>query len=136
VASAPVGPSHRRYANAVALIASEEAPEALLARLKAIERAFGRRAGQRWGSRVLDLDIVLWSGGAWGSPGLVVPHVAFRQRPFVLGPLLHVAPGWRDPMTGRTVRQLARRLTRRRPVPRREAAMARVRSSVGRASDF
>ena len=116
VASAPVGPSLRRYANAAALIASAESPPALLARLKAIETALGRRAGRRWGTRVIDLDILFWSGGCWRSPGLLVPHRRSRERAFVLQPLARIAPGWRDPSTGRTMRQLARRLTARRPV--------------------
>ncbi len=134
VSSAPLGPSIRRFANAVVLVASEDAPPAMLARLKAIERAFGRRRGRRWGARVIDLDIVLWSGGAWRSPGLTVPHSAFRERDFVLAPLLAVAPGWRDPLTRLTVRQLRARLTARRPAP--NAALAWARSSVGRATDF
>lgn len=115
IASAPLGPSHRRYANAVALIETAEDPVTLLVRLKQIERAFGRRAGRRWGSRVIDLDIILWSGGAWSSPGLTVPHAAFRTRGFVLGPLASLIPLWRDPLTGRTVRQLARMVDRKRP---------------------
>ena len=119
IASAAIGPSIRAYANAVAVIASEEAPPALLARLKAIERGFGRRRGRRWGARVIDLDILLWSGGAWASPELRVPHAAFRARAFVLVPLLAVAADWRDPVTGLSVRQLHGRLTRRRPLPRR-----------------
>ena len=51
-------------------------PDALLALLKRIERDFGRRpGGQRWGARVLDLDIVLWCGGACApAPGLTIPH--------------------------------------------------------------
>lgn len=134
VTSAPLGPSIRRFANAVVLVESEDAPPAMLARLKAIERAFGRRRGQRWGARVIDLDIVLWSGGRWRSPGLAVPHVAFRQRDFVLAPLLRVAPGWRDPVSGHTIRQLRARLTARKPAP--NAALAWARSSVGRATDF
>ena len=105
-ATPPLGPSIRRYANAVAIIDSDENPPGVLARLKAIERDFGRRAGRRWGSRVIDLDIILWSGGAWGSPGLTVPHVLFRGRGFVLDPLAQVAPTWRDPLTGLTIRQL------------------------------
>lgn len=120
VTSAPLGPSLRRYANAVALVESAAEPPAMLARLKAVERAFGRRGGRRWGARLLDLDIVLWSGGMWIGPGLAVPHVAFREREFVLRPLLHVAPEWRDPLTGFTVRQLAARLAkvdRRRLAP-------------------
>ncbi|TCP95678.1 2-amino-4-hydroxy-6-hydroxymethyldihydropteridine diphosphokinase [Sphingomonas sp. PP-F2F-A104-K0414] len=115
VASAPLGPSNRRYANAVALIETAEDPAALLVRLKRIERTFGRRPGRRWGSRVLDLDIVLWSGGAWSSSGLTVPHAAFRTRGFVLGPLAALVPKWRDPLTHRTIRQLAQMVDRRHP---------------------
>ena len=134
VASAPAGPSIRRFANAVILLDSAEEPSALLARLKAIERGFGRRRGQRWGARVIDLDIILWSGGAWCSPGLTVPHVAFRARDFVLGPLAAVAPDWRDPLSGLSVRQLHLRLTKRTPDPNASPVWAR--SSVGRATDF
>lgn len=115
VRSAPQGPSIRRFANAVAIIATEESPPALLARLKAIERAFGRRRGRRWGARPIDLDIILWSGGIWASPGLTIPHAAFRTRAFVLSPLARIAPDWRDPLTGRTVRHLAHAVDRRRP---------------------
>jgi 2-amino-4-hydroxy-6-hydroxymethyldihydropteridine diphosphokinase len=117
VTSAALGPSRRAYANAAALIVTDEAPPALLDRLKAIERAFGRRPGQRWGARVIDLDILFWSGGAWDSPGLTVPHREVRERRFVLDPLCKVAPEWRDPLTGLAVRHLARRLTARRPLP-------------------
>lgn len=109
----PLGPSKRRFANMVALIASDEDPPALLARLKHIERAFGRRRGRSWAARVIDLDIILWSEGAWGEKGLIVPHAAFRARDFVLRPLLAVAPDWRDPVSGLRVRQLAARLGRR-----------------------
>ena len=116
VASAPIGPSQRRFANAVVLVDSRRDPPRMLARLKEIEHAFGRRAGRRWGARVIDLDIVLWSGGRWTSPGLIVPHPAFRTRAFVLGPLARIAPDWRDPVTGRSVRQLARAVDRPRPL--------------------
>ncbi|HLL31273.1 MAG TPA: 2-amino-4-hydroxy-6-hydroxymethyldihydropteridine diphosphokinase, partial [Allosphingosinicella sp.] len=88
-------------------------PPALLARLKQVELDFDRRGGRRWGPRVLDLDIILWSRGAWGGDGLIVPHPEFRRRNFVLEPLAEVAPEWRDPITGATVRQLLFRLRRR-----------------------
>lgn len=107
--TAPLGPSIRRFANAAVLIDSAEDPPALLARLKRIEREFGRRAGRRWGPRVIDLDIVLWSGGRWSGPGLIVPHAAFRDRRFVLDCVVRIVPGWRDPLTNRTIRQLAHR---------------------------
>lgn len=108
--TAPLGPSLRRYANAAAIIETGEDPPTLLRRLKAIERDFGRRAGRRWGARVLDLDILLWSQGAWGEPGLIVPHPHYRERAFVLDPLARIAPDWRDPLTGLSVRQLRARL--------------------------
>ena len=133
-ATPALGPAGRSFANAVALVHSPLAPDALLARLKAIERDFGRRAGRRWGPRVLDLDIVLWSEGIWPGPGPTIPHPAFRARAFVLRPLAELAPTWRDPITGATARQLLARLTAPRPIPRSSAV--RAHSSVGRATDF
>ncbi|MGX7896814.1 2-amino-4-hydroxy-6-hydroxymethyldihydropteridine diphosphokinase [Tsuneonella sp. HG222] len=117
--SEPVGPSLRRYANSAALVETDLAPPDLLALCKWLEREFGRRTGgQRWQSRVLDLDLVLWSGGAWSSPGLTIPHPLYRERDFVLTPAAAIAPGWRDPLSGLTVRQLRARLTGPRPLPR------------------
>jgi 2-amino-4-hydroxy-6-hydroxymethyldihydropteridine diphosphokinase len=113
-----LGPAGRGFANAVAIVESKLAPDALLDALKAMERAFGRRPGRRWGPRVLDLDIILWSGGAWGGPGPIVPHPEYRRRAFVLQPLAELAPLWRDPLTGASIRQLLARLTARRPMPR------------------
>jgi 2-amino-4-hydroxy-6-hydroxymethyldihydropteridine diphosphokinase len=110
----PLGPSIRRFTNACVLVESALAPVAMLAQLKAIERAFGRRRGQRWGARVIDLDIILWSGGSWASKTLIVPHRLYRARDFVLRPLAAIAPGWRDPLTGRSVRQLVHAVDRRR----------------------
>jgi len=117
IVTAPLGPSIRRFANAAALVTSDESPPALLARLKAIERRMGRRPGRRWGTRPIDLDIVLWSGGRWATRPLTIPHPAFRQRHFVLAPLARIAPGWRDPVTGRTMRQLLGQVDRRVPRP-------------------
>jgi len=117
-ATPALGPAGRGFANAVAILESSLDPEDMLARLKAMERAFGRRPGRRWGPRVLDLDIILWGGGAWGGPGPIVPHPQFRGRDFVLAPLAELAPDWRDPLSGLTARQLLARLTARRPMPR------------------
>lgn len=119
IASAPLGPSTRTFANGAVLIESDEPPSALLARLKAAERAFGRRGARRWAARVIDLDIVLWSGGTYRSRTLTIPHPAFRERAFVLTPALSIAPRWRDPVSGYTVRQLHARLTRARAAPNR-----------------
>ena len=117
--TAPIGPSLRRYANSAAVIETDLGPSDLLALLKRLEREFGRSArGQRWSSRVLDLDIVLWSGGPFAESHLTVPHRLFRERDFVLAPAVRIAPEWRDPITGLTIRQLHARLTSPRAVRR------------------
>jgi 2-amino-4-hydroxy-6-hydroxymethyldihydropteridine diphosphokinase len=118
IATPPMGAAQRRFANAALVLESDLAPTALLAALKRMEREFGRRPGQRWGDRVLDLDIVLWSGGVWRSAGLAIPHPAFAQRTFVLAPACTIAPDWRDPVSGLTLAQAQARLTRPRPLPR------------------
>lgn len=115
ITSRPIGPSQRAYANAAILIESDLAPPALLVYLKAIEHDFGRRtSGQRWAARVLDLDIILWSGGVWADKALTIPHPAYRQRGFVLAPLCEIAPCWRDPLTHFSPPQQKARLDRKR----------------------
>ncbi|WP_231638858.1 2-amino-4-hydroxy-6-hydroxymethyldihydropteridine diphosphokinase [Aurantiacibacter marinus] len=112
-ASAPVGPSQRQYANAALLLQSRLNPRSLLNVLQDTEAMLGRvRRGQRWQARTLDLDIVLWSGGIFAAPELIIPHPLYRERSFVLGPAAQIAPLWRDPLTGLTIRQTAARLSR------------------------
>ncbi|HEX5257637.1 MAG TPA: 2-amino-4-hydroxy-6-hydroxymethyldihydropteridine diphosphokinase [Sphingomicrobium sp.] len=107
------GPAGRDFANAAALVESDLEPLDMLERLQAIERAFGRRRGRRWGPRVLDLDIALWSGGTFRSRRLTIPHAELHERGFVLQPLAAIAPNWSiGPLA---VGHLAARLARRAP---------------------
>jgi 2-amino-4-hydroxy-6-hydroxymethyldihydropteridine diphosphokinase len=106
------GGAGRDFANAVAIVESDLSPSDMLYRLKAIERDFGRRPARRWSPRVLDLDIVLWSGGRVRSRNLTVPHTQLARRSFVLAPLAVIAPNWR--VGNLTVRHLAERLARKR----------------------
>ena len=107
------GGAGRDFANAVALVESPLDPRAMLASLKSIEREFGRRPGRRWGPRVLDLDILAWSGERVRSRDLVIPHPRLGSRGFAIVPLAMIAPRWRiaGPLTAR---HLAARLARRR----------------------
>ena len=108
------GGAGRDFANSIALVESSLEPPEVLKALKALEREFGRRRGRRWGSRVLDLDIIAWSGGTWRGRGLTVPHKSATERSFVIGPLATIAPGWR--LDGHlTAHHFAHRLARRRP---------------------
>ena len=113
VLNAAHGGAGRDFANAVALVESDAQPSDMLVRLKALEQEFGRRRGKRWGPRVLDLDVVLWSGGRFRLRHLTIPHSRLAERGFVLQPLAAVAPGWR--IGSVNVRHLSHRLARRRP---------------------
>ncbi len=107
------GGAGRDFANAVALVESALNPHAMLSALKAIERDFGRRPGRRWGARVLDLDILAWSGGRVRSHHLTIPHPRLAARAFAIGPLAAIAPDWRL-IGSLTAHHLAIRLARRR----------------------
>lgn len=117
IATPALGPGGRSFANAAILVETPLDPPALLRRIKAMEAAFGRRRGRRWGARVLDLDILLWSGGRWPRHGgrlLVVPHRSIEQRDFVLRPLSTIVPRWRVGPGARTVAHALARLIRPR----------------------
>lgn len=118
VTSLPIGPSSRNYANSAAIVDSNLKPTKLLYALKNIEAEFGLRRGQKWSKRVLDLDIILSSDGMFWSraPALTIPHPAMHQRDFVLQPAAEIAPDWRDPISGLTIRHLVWRLKRAKPL--------------------
>jgi 2-amino-4-hydroxy-6-hydroxymethyldihydropteridine diphosphokinase len=61
---------------------------------------------------------LLWSGGAWSDAALTIPHPALTDRAFVLGPLRAIVPEWRHPLSSHSIRQLAARLVRPKPVDR------------------
>jgi 2-amino-4-hydroxy-6-hydroxymethyldihydropteridine diphosphokinase len=102
----PAGP----FLNAAAVgWFSGTAPE-LLDRILEIERQRGRKRPFVNAPRTLDLDLVLFGNEVSDTAGLTLPHPRFRERRFVLEPLLEIAPGMIDPATGLTVDALLRRL--------------------------
>lgn len=124
--TAPVGAGPQgAYVNAVAIVTSPRAAFALLRVLKRLEHRAGPRSERRWGPRALDLDILDdgrvvcgWRGGRampHAGPGrLVLPHPLMHTRPFVLRPLLDVAPDWRHPVLQRSAVELWARVKGRR----------------------
>jgi 2-amino-4-hydroxy-6-hydroxymethyldihydropteridine diphosphokinase len=90
----------RDFLNAVARLVTELPPHDLLGELLATETAFGRDRDveQRWGPRVLDLDLLLHGDAVVDDPPtLEVPHPRLAERAFVLVPLLEVFAGGRLP---------------------------------------
>lgn len=98
--SPALGPAQPDFTNSAVRLHTDLRPAALLALLLDIERAAGRVRRERWGPRVLDLDLLLVAGEVVSTPELEVPHPGLLLRPFALRPLLDVFPGALDPRTG------------------------------------
>jgi 2-amino-4-hydroxy-6-hydroxymethyldihydropteridine diphosphokinase len=91
--TAPVGgPPQDNYLNAVAVFRTVLGPRPLLEACLAVERAVGRERRERWGPRLLDLDLLLYSDAVIDASGLRVPHPRMTARRFVLAPLVEVWP--------------------------------------------
>jgi 2-amino-4-hydroxy-6-hydroxymethyldihydropteridine diphosphokinase len=98
--TAPVGPPQPEYLNAAALVSFEGTAEDLLDALLGIEASLGRVRGERFGPRIIDLDVLWAEGLVVDSPRLVVPHPRLHERAFALAPMLEVVPGAVDPRSG------------------------------------
>ncbi len=116
------------YVNAAAVLDCSEALDlaSILAGLHRVEARFGRERAQRWGMRTLDIDLLARGDSVLPDAGtqdqwralppeaqirttpdqLILPHPRLQDRAFVLVPLADVAPDWRHPRTGRTVREM------------------------------
>ena len=107
IETAPVGVAPQpNFLNGAVVGTCRLAPAALLGALLRIERSRGRERPYPGAARTLDLDLVLMGEMVVSRPDLTVPHPRFRCRRFVLEPLAAIAPDLRDPVTGRTVREL------------------------------
>jgi 2-amino-4-hydroxy-6-hydroxymethyldihydropteridine diphosphokinase len=98
-------PADPPFVNAVAQVKTELSPASLLARLQEIERSFGRIEGPRNAPRSLDLDILDYDGRIEAGPPRL-PHPRMERRAFVLVPLADLAPDWRHPVSGHSVKDL------------------------------
>ncbi|SDR69236.1 2-amino-4-hydroxy-6-hydroxymethyldihydropteridinediphosphokinase [Halopseudomonas litoralis] len=91
--SMPLGPQDQpAFINAVAMLDTALQPEALLDALQDIEKRSGRvRKAERWGPRILDLDLLLYGDSLIDTPRLQIPHYHMHARSFVLYPLAELA---------------------------------------------
>jgi 2-amino-4-hydroxy-6-hydroxymethyldihydropteridine diphosphokinase len=96
----PVGPAQPDFLNAVVEVATSLPAAKLLRSCLAVENEMGRQREERWGPRVIDIDLLSYGREEIEEPGLVIPHPRMHERLFVLAPLLEldadpVLPGGR-----------------------------------------
>ncbi len=103
------GPPQAWFVNAVAEVGFEDEPEELLRVCRSIESRHGRERGEKNAPRTLDLDILLFGERVLDSPELTIPHPRFRERRFVLVPMVELAPELPDPVSGLSMRDLLSR---------------------------
>lgn len=106
--SEPHGNAKTWFVNAVLEVETELPALELLKRLKAIEAQMGRKRvkGKKWGSRIIDLDILFFNTEVITTKTLKVPHAEIARRRFVLLPLAEVAPQLVHPELGQTVSRM------------------------------
>lgn len=99
------GPRQDPFLNLVVELETELGPRDLLELAHRVEAEAGRRRGERWGPRTLDVDVLWVESGPVDEPDLRVPHPRMWERRFVLAPLAELAPellpeGWEDTALG------------------------------------
>ncbi len=107
--SEPIGEAKNWYVNGVVELETGLSPQQLLSRLQKIESALGRKRTaltKKWGSRTIDLDILLFDKYVVNEEQLKIPHPEMHRRRFVLLPLSELAPQFVHPLLGSTVTEL------------------------------
>jgi 2-amino-4-hydroxy-6-hydroxymethyldihydropteridine diphosphokinase len=103
----PLGPPDQPwFLNAVAQVRTRLTPEELLRVLHRVEQDLGRVRRERWGPRLIDLDLLLYNGVIISGPDLWLPHPEMHRRSFVLAPLAEIAPQAWHPALEKTVAEL------------------------------
>jgi 2-amino-4-hydroxy-6-hydroxymethyldihydropteridine diphosphokinase len=112
-----VGPSQPNFLNAAALIDWPAGPRSLLRRCRELEALAGRDRTQeeRWGPRILDLDLLIAASVVCRGPHLEIPHPRLHERRFALEPAAEIVADWVHPALGLTIEALVEAARRNEP---------------------
>ncbi|MGX5687892.1 2-amino-4-hydroxy-6-hydroxymethyldihydropteridine diphosphokinase [Arcticibacter tournemirensis] len=99
------------FLNQALLVSTSLSPRDLLFTVNAIEKSLGRERVQKWGSRTLDIDILLYENEIINEPDLVIPHPLMQERRFALAPLCEIAPDVVHPLIGKKIKELLSELS-------------------------
>jgi 2-amino-4-hydroxy-6-hydroxymethyldihydropteridine diphosphokinase len=109
--TSPVGVEDQDwFVNGVACLGAEVSARELLGRLLSIEAGMGRVRTEKWGPRIIDLDLLLYGTDIVNESDLKIPHPYMHLRRFVLAPLAEVGPEVIHPVLGKTVSQMLQEL--------------------------
>jgi 2-amino-4-hydroxy-6-hydroxymethyldihydropteridine diphosphokinase len=98
------------YLNMVIELETELSADVILEKVLAIELVMGRKREEKWGSRIIDIDILYYNSEVIDKPGLVIPHPELHKRRFTLEPLAEIAPDFFHPVLNKTSLQLKNEL--------------------------
>ncbi|SDH51074.1 2-amino-4-hydroxy-6-hydroxymethyldihydropteridine diphosphokinase [Chitinophaga filiformis] len=99
------------YLNQALLVSTGMDARTLLQTVLAIEHHIGRIRRQKWGARVIDIDIIFYNDAIINEPDLKIPHPQMQFRQFVLVPLTEIIPDWQHPVLHQPVSTLLENCT-------------------------
>ena len=94
------------FLNQALKVSTDQDAQAWLLTLLGIEEKMGRRRDQRYGPRIIDIDILFFNNSITREPGLTIPHPEIQNRRFALTPLDEIAPFFVHPVLQKTIREL------------------------------
>lgn len=100
-----------KFLNLVLEAETDYNPEELLELILRIEEGLGRKREEKWGPRVIDIDIIFYNSLIIDEPNLKIPHSDMHNRFFVLKPLSEIAPDYIHPILKKTIKELLKELS-------------------------
>jgi 2-amino-4-hydroxy-6-hydroxymethyldihydropteridine diphosphokinase len=103
----PVGKEDQPYFyNMVVKASTNYSPDELLKVIKEIEKALGRVWTEKWGPRIIDIDILFYGSKIVNKENLIIPHPELHKRDFVLIPMAEIEPNFLHPVFNKTIEEL------------------------------